>query len=68
MKRTDCTLFLFWLLKEPLIYGSRLDTVGACGTMTTAFIKSKIITLGCLVKLAGPSFEKVNNVADFFKG
>ncbi len=54
---------LFWLLKEPLIYGSRLDILDACGTMTAAFIKSKTITIGCLVKVAGPRFGKAEDVA-----
>lgn len=67
VKRTDSTLSLFWLLKEPLIYGSRLDILGACGTMTATFINSKVITLDCLTKLAGPSFGKVNEVADCLK-
>lgn len=67
VKRTDSTLSLFWLLKEPLIYGSRLDILGACGTMTATFINSKVITLDCLVKLAGPSFGKVNEVVDCLK-
>lgn len=67
VKRTDSTLSLFWLLKEPLIYGSRLDILGAGGTMTATFINSKVITLDCLTKLAGPSFGKVNEVADCLK-
>ncbi len=63
VKRTSSMSSLFWLLKEPLIYGSRLDILGACGTMTAAFIKSKITTIGCLVKVAGPSFGKAEDVA-----
>lgn len=63
IKRTDSPSSLFWLLNEPLIYGSRLDILGACGTMSADFIKSKITTLGCLIKVSGPSFEKAEEVA-----
>ncbi len=63
MEKTGFTSSLFWLLKEPLIYGSRLDILDACGTMTAAFIKSKTITIGCLVKVAGPRFGKAEDVA-----
>lgn len=66
VKRTESTSSLFWILKEPLIDGSHLDTSGASGTMTTAFIRSKVITLGCVIKLADPSFRKVADVAAFF--
>ncbi len=31
--------------------------------MTAAFIKSKTITIGCLVKVAGPRFGKAEDVA-----
>lgn len=63
VKRTDSMSSLSWLLKEPLFYGSRLDILGACGTMSADFIKSKITTLGCLITVAGPSFDKVQDVA-----
>lgn len=31
--------------------------------MSADFIKSKITTLGCLIKVSGPSFEKAEEVA-----
>lgn len=31
--------------------------------MSADFIKSKITTLGCLIKVTGPSFEKAEEVA-----
>jgi len=63
VKRIESTSSLFWLLKEPLIYGSRLDILGACGTMSANFIKSKITTLGCLINVVGSGFEKVEDLA-----
>ncbi|KAI2646955.1 putative 149 kDa protein [Labeo rohita] len=42
VKRTDSTSSLFWLLKEPLIYGSRLDFLGGFGALMEAFLNLRL--------------------------
>ena len=47
---------LFWLLKEPLIYGARLDvSSGATPGLTAALLRSGILDLQRLVRAAGPA-------------
>lgn len=54
---------LFWLLKEPLIYGARLDVCsGATPGLLTALCQSKTLTLHQLVDKVGPALSDVGAV------
>ncbi len=56
---------LFWLLQEPLIYGTRFDGVGNAffPANTGRLIKAGCTTLGHLVNTAGPVFENIEETA-----
>lgn len=56
---------LFWLLQEPLIYGTRFDELGEVFSPanTGRLIKAGFTTLGHLVNTAGPDFENIEETA-----
>ncbi len=59
------TRSLFWLLQEPLIYGTCFDGVGNAffPANTGRLIKAGCTTLGHLVNTAGPDFENIEETA-----
>lgn len=50
---------LHWLLKEPVLYGGRLDCPGWAGpALTGTLLRTKVSTLGHVVELAGPQLDR----------
>lgn len=54
---------LFWLLQEPLVYGSLLDLTQERLIPSEVLLKAGLITLGDLLKLTGPLFGNAEVVA-----
>ena len=55
---------LYWILKEPVVYGLRFKTLCGLGTsMMERFVSSGVVTLGQLVRLCGPKLEMVSALA-----
>ncbi|KAK3527048.1 hypothetical protein QTP86_008653 [Hemibagrus guttatus] len=61
IQRAAATDSLYWLLKEPLIHGARLDIAG--NALTQTLLTSGVITLGHLVDLAGPELNDADGAA-----
>nr|BAC82609.1 pol-like protein [Danio rerio] len=57
---------LFWLLQEPLIFGSRMDlsNQGILPSVNEILLNAGVVTVGHLFKLAGPAFRNVEPVAN----
>ena len=66
VQRAHSTSSLYWFLKEPLIYGSRLDITceKPIHAVTFSLLRSGVTTLGHLFRLAGSDFGNTRNVAD----
>lgn len=58
-KKAGVSTSLYWLLEEPLILGVRLDVLDSCNLQGFRFAlqRSRIITLGQLLTLAGPNLD-----------
>lgn len=63
VRRLSLKPSLYWLLNEPLIYGKRLDFSFNANAMYDSFIKSRLLTFGQLVGVAGRNFQNCQNVA-----
>lgn len=57
------TTSVFWLLKEPLVYGTRVDLTCNSTAMSEVLLKSHLFTFGQLLDVAGVDFKKCENVA-----
>ncbi|KAL2078927.1 hypothetical protein ACEWY4_024671 [Coilia grayii] len=63
-QRTKVERSLFWLLNEPLFYGSSLDVSQELSLLpTTKLISAGVITLGDLVEIAGPELKNCSALA-----
>ncbi len=65
VQRYDTKISLYWLLQEPLIYGSRMDlsNEGTVPSVNEILLNAGVLTFGQLFKLAGLAFENVDAVA-----
>lgn len=59
IQKTESSYSLHWLLEEPLIFGARLDITNNCNLngLSSALQKSRAVTLGQMLILAGPNLE-----------
>lgn len=55
---------LYWLLREPMVYGGRLDTPCWAGpAVTEVFCRAGILTFGSVVNFAGPNLDNAAALA-----
>lgn len=59
IQKTESSYSLHWLLEEPLILGARLDLTNYCNLhgFSSALQKSRTVTLGQMLTLAGSNLE-----------